>query len=175
MTIPGYGVGIVRIAFGLYMLRQAWQKTGDGWLASGEPLTGAIQRQIENADVFYRPFLTGVVLPNATTFALLVALGEWVVGLSLTVGLLTRLGAAIGIVLAVNYLFLKGTVSILRGDDTWLYVVSFVSFFLGAAGRIWGLDARVGRVPGAWLLTGVDRRVPPIEAREMAARRSDVT
>lgn len=173
MTIPGYGVGIVRIAFGLYMLREAAQKTADGWLTSGAPMAGMIQRLLANTDGFYRPFLTAVILPNATPFVVLVALGEWVVGLSLAVGLLTRLGVAVGIVLSLNYLLLKGTGSILRGDDTWLYLVSFTAFALGAAGYVWGLDALLHRVPGARLLTGGDQRGRTPAPSTVAARRSD--
>ena len=42
---------------------------------------------------FYRPFLETVVPPNALWFARLITLGEWLVGISLVLGLLTRVGA----------------------------------------------------------------------------------
>ena len=42
--------------------------------------------------------LQNIVLPNATIFALLIAFGDLAIGLSLSLGLFTRLGGALAIV-----------------------------------------------------------------------------
>lgn len=159
MTAAGYGLALVRIAYGVYMLNEARRKTAGGWLTSGVQLAEAVQPRLESAEALYRPFLTDVVLPNATTFSLLVTIGEWAVALSLILGLLTRLGSAIGVVLMANYLLMKGLASALSGDDTWLFLVVFVGLGLGAAGLIWGLDGPLARaMPPVRPLTGGARR-----------------
>ncbi len=159
MAAAGYGLALFRIAYGLYMLNEARRKTADGWLTSGTRLAEAVQPHLASAEALYRPFLTDVVLPNAATCSLLVVIGEWAVALSLILGLLTRLGSALGVVLLANYLLMKGVASALNGDDTWLFLVGFLGLGLGAAGLVWGLDGPLARVaPVARPLTGGARR-----------------
>ncbi len=93
MTLsPGQGLALIRAAFGLYFVVSALRKTLSGWLGNGEELTQFVGRNLEAAEPFYASFLDTVVVPNATTFAQLIVLGEWVTGVTLLLGLFTRLG-----------------------------------------------------------------------------------
>src|SRR5579875_2198160 len=52
----------------------------------------------------YRDFLASAVQPNLALFAELVRLGEVAAGILLFLGLFTRLGGLIGVILPLNYL-----------------------------------------------------------------------
>jgi uncharacterized membrane protein YphA (DoxX/SURF4 family) len=135
------GLALTRIGFGLYFLAQAMAKT-PAWLSDGGPLGQQLQNQLPRSEAFYRPFLEGAVLPNVTLFAQLVTIGEWVAGLSLVLGLLTRLGALIGIWLTLNYMLMKGLPS-LAGSSDRLFILACLVFVLASAGLVWGLDGRL--------------------------------
>jgi thiosulfate dehydrogenase [quinone] large subunit len=161
------GLALVRLGLGLLFLVSAWDKTVKGWLATGEPLAQTLGAALPKAEAFYRPFLEGTVLPQAGLFARLVTLGEWAAGLSLALGLLTRLGALSAVWLLLNYLAMKGALTgqwltPTAGSDR-LYVLGALVCCLAAAGLTWGLDGRlrgvVARVPLASWLAGV-RAVP---------------
>ena len=94
---------------------------------------------LENAYSVYRPFLESFVMPNASTFSVLVAWSELFVGLSIFIGLFTRLGAAFGIFLILNYMFAAGRAIWLPGVDA-LYLWALFTLMLCSAGRGWGAD-----------------------------------
>ena len=85
------------------------------------------------------PFVQGTVLPWIGTFAFLVTVGELLVGLSLTFGAATRLGAAAGMYLAFNYACLAGD-PLLPVGGHWLTVCYLLPVLIGAAGRSFGVD-----------------------------------
>jgi len=98
-------------------------------------------------------FLTGTVVPHASLFAWLIALGELGVGVSLLLGLFTRLGGFFAIVQAATYMLVAGG----GGADTighnyMLILAGFVAL-LAASGRTFGLDQLlVSRFPDSRLL-----------------------
>jgi thiosulfate dehydrogenase (quinone) large subunit len=59
----------------------------------------------EGAYPFMVPVLRGFVLPHATAIALLVAYGEFAIGLSLVLGLLTRPASVCGLIYMLTLLF----------------------------------------------------------------------
>ena len=63
---------------------------------------------IKRASAPYSYFLQHVVIPHATLFSYLVIAAELFAGLSLLLGLGTRVAAAIAMFLFLNYLFSKG-------------------------------------------------------------------
>jgi thiosulfate dehydrogenase [quinone] large subunit len=152
------GLALLRIGLGLLFLVSALDKTIKGWLGSGEALTQTLQTNLPKAEAFYRPLLEGTVLPQADRFAQLVTLGEWAAGLSLTLGLLTRLGALTALWLLLNYMAMKGILlgqwlnPMASGDR--LYAVAALACCLAAAGLTWGLDGRLRRVLAGVPLTG---------------------
>jgi thiosulfate dehydrogenase [quinone] large subunit len=104
---------------------------------------------------WYKDFLEQTVLPHATLFATLQVWGEVAVGIGLTLGLLTRLSALVGLYLALNYGLASQWMSFGQQGFHVLLVTSMVIFIGTGAGRVWGLDARLWRRagPGAprWL------------------------
>jgi uncharacterized membrane protein YphA (DoxX/SURF4 family) len=166
---PAQGLAVIRMGFGLYFLASAWEKTVNGkWLESGEPLQQAVQRSLPESEGFYRPFLQDRVLPNADLFAELVTLGEWAVGISLLLGLLTRLGSLTGMWLTLNYMLMKGLENISGSNDR-LFFLSCLVFLLASAGLVWGLDGFLqrrfaGGVSG-WLTGAGGRRRPIMQGR----------
>jgi uncharacterized membrane protein YphA (DoxX/SURF4 family) len=145
----GHGLALLRMAFGLYFVSYALDKTMNGWLTSAGPMTMFLfgnpnatpptRGAVANSTPFYADFLTNVVQPNVSLFSTLVVVGEWVAGILLLLGLLTRFGSIVGLILNVNYIFLKGLPSN-GGSIDRLFVVAEVVFLLAAAGLIWGLD-----------------------------------
>ncbi len=127
------------MGLGVTFLVSAFTKTKNGWLSTGDPLIAFIQKQQDAAVPFYMQFLTDVVGPNAGTVAQLVVIGEWVTGISLTIGLLTRLGAIVCGWLVLNYGLAKGVMTPEATDDR---VIILAAFAVGAAaaGLVWGLD-----------------------------------
>ena len=163
------GLTLARIGFGLYFIVQAWDKTTRNWLGDGGPLVQFLQRQVPQSEAFYRPFLEGSVLPNATLFAQLVTIGEWVAGVSLVLGLLTRVGALTGMWLTLNYMLMKGLPN-LSGSVDRLFFLSCLAFLLASAGLVWGLDGVLGRALGSnpltrWLTGAPEARPSPLPAR----------
>jgi uncharacterized membrane protein YphA (DoxX/SURF4 family) len=108
-------------------------------------------------------------LPNADVFARLFTLGEWVAGISLLLGLLTRLGALTGMWLMLNFMLLKGLPNIAGSIDR-LFFLTCLVFLVTSAGLVWGLDGVLRRYlagnPLGRLATGArPRRVPVLAGR----------
>jgi uncharacterized membrane protein YphA (DoxX/SURF4 family) len=165
MIISGrHRLALVRVSAGVLFLASALDKTTSGWLTTGQPLVKSVQQNLDKSEGFYRSFLEGTVLPQAPVFTRLITIGEWVVGVSLLLGLLTRVGAFAGMWLLLNYMLMKGT--LLHGYDNGqtysdrLYFVASVAFLLVGAGRAWGLDGALRpwleRVPLVRWLAGID-------------------
>src|SRR5262249_40613870 len=153
------------IGFGLYFLLSAFKKTSQHWLADAGPMADFLQNNLPQAEAFYRPFLERTVLPHADTFADLVTMGEGVAGVSLTLGLLTRLGALTSIVLLLNIMLSKGIVPALMAPVTstdYLFVLAGLACLVGSAGLVWGLDGAFRRTfaanPVTRWLAGIPRQ-----------------
>lgn len=131
----------LRLWVGLSFLIAGENKISKGnWGTNyADSVTGFVSSNIENTYGFYRPFLESVVLPNAELFSVLVTWGELGFGLSIMLGLFTRLGAAIGIFIILNYTFAGGRGIWLPGMDA-AYIWALLTLLLCAAGRVWGLD-----------------------------------
>ena len=131
----------LRLSVGLSFLIAGEHKISmGGWGVAYElTLRDFVTSNLDNAYHMYRPFLETVVLPNATKFAVLVAWGELLVGLSIFLGLFTRLGAVVGIFMVLNYSLAVGRGIWLPGMDT-AYVWALFTLMLCSAGRGWGVD-----------------------------------
>lgn len=164
----GLGLAMARIGFGSYFLSQAWDKTTAGWFTNAEPLSRFLKGSLPKAVAFYRPFIEQIVLPNAGLFARLVTLGEWAIGLSLVLGLCTRIGALIALQMNLNFMLIKGLASAGGSIDRLFFLVS-IAFLLASAGLEFGLDAylarHLGRIPVVgWFAGGrlEPKRIPPV-------------
>jgi uncharacterized membrane protein YphA (DoxX/SURF4 family) len=95
----------------------------------------------------YHDFLAGVVQPNIAVFAELVRLGEVCVGISLVLGLFTRVGGFVGILLPLNYMAARGAIGTFTdwsSIDSCMALLSAISLVL-PTGRVLGVDALFAR------------------------------
>ncbi|HXH40328.1 MAG TPA: DoxX family protein [Thermoanaerobaculia bacterium] len=93
----------------------------------------------------YHQFLRSVVVPHATLFSVLVMAGELVAGILLLTGTMTRLGAAIAMLLFLNYMWAKGRWFWSPDSEDAAVFFSALVVLLGAAGRVFGVDAILAR------------------------------
>lgn len=102
-----------------------------------------------SAHDFYRPFLEGIVLPNAGLFAGLVMAGELLTGLALVTGTATRLAAGVAMFITLNYMLAKGSwFWTPSSNDAAFFLIGLV-VLLSAAGRTLGMDRFLAkRYPG---------------------------
>lgn len=143
--VPAVLLVALRVYLGIVFLVAAWPKlTAGGGFAPR--LTGFVEAAaLPNAHAFYRPFLETVVLPNAALFAVLVTVGELLVGLSLVTGTVTRVGGFGAAFLTLNYLFAKGNwFWVPSSNDAAMFMIALV-VAIGAAGRAFGGDYWLAR------------------------------
>ena len=163
MLAAARGLALIRIAFGLYFLSQVYGKIEQHWFTSADAMTKFIQGNLPQSAHIYKNFLSGTVIPHAGVFSQLVFIGELVAGISLVLGLFTRVGAVVGIILNLNYMLCKGLTQG-GGSVDRLFLVGEVVFFAAAAGLVWGLDGvlrdAAGRVPALNWLTGGGKEGP---------------
>ena len=88
----------------------------------------------------YADFVAAVVLPNFLLFAWLTFFVELAIGLSLTFGLFTRLGALVGLLWSLN--LAVGLLSV-PGEWPWSYLMLIMwhgLFLVSVQWQSWGLD-----------------------------------
>lgn len=152
---PDRWLAFLRIVVGLYFAKAVYTKLGLVMAGGVLPLPGANQRWIsvmpnivtkqasENPILFYKHFLENTVLAHSELFAHLTALAEAIVGVGLTLGLLTGVASLVGLVLAVNYGLATQWMSPGQQGFHLVLVALMIAFFASRAGRTWGLDARL--------------------------------
>ncbi len=157
-TAPLWPVAGSRILIGLlWLLSLRWKLPPDFAPASGRGLMDWLNLEIQYpAFDFYAEVVRTLILPNFTLFAWLVFLSELLVGLSLLTGAVTRLGAALGLLLAINL-----GVGLLEVPGEWPWSYAMLAmwhglFLVSGAGRLWGLDRWLrARLPDQALLRWV--------------------
>jgi uncharacterized membrane protein YphA (DoxX/SURF4 family) len=149
---PAEWLAVLRIVVGLYFVKSLLTKMSIIFFGGFLPIPVVSERWLtvmpkivakqasENPLSFYKHFLEGVVLPNSNLFAQLTAWGETVAGIGLTLGLLTGLASAVGLILVINYGLATQWMS--PGQQGFHLVLFFLmlAFFFARAGRTWGID-----------------------------------
>ena len=147
--IAARALAILRIWVGLWFAKAIVTKLGFGLLgflpgASArwiETMPKIIGRQMaENPIGWYKAFVESTVLPNATAFAHLTALGESIAGLFLVLGLFTGAGSLIALLLVLNYGLATWHMSPASQGFHYTLAAVMVALFIGRAGMTWGLD-----------------------------------
>jgi uncharacterized membrane protein YphA (DoxX/SURF4 family) len=136
----------------LYSLR--WKLPPDFVPAAGKGLMDWLELEVQYpAFSFYGELISSIVIPNFTLFAWLIFLTELLVGLSLLIGTMTRMGGLIGLLLAINL-----GIGLLEvpGEWPWSYVMLAMwqaTFVVAGAGRIFGIDRllRKRKPDSSWL------------------------
>ncbi len=113
-------LAVGRIALGAYWLwEQHWKLPPEFGIHDARGLMFSFQSSIDHPTLgLYRTFLQDVVVPNFYLFGWLVFLSESMIGLSLTLGLLTRVGGVLGTLQSVNLLIAQGATE----EGPWLYL-----------------------------------------------------
>ncbi|HEY6372108.1 MAG TPA: DoxX family protein [Candidatus Sulfotelmatobacter sp.] len=144
----------VRLAASVFFLLFGEYKVAGPGFAQGDFQT-YLQDYIANSAVsFYRPVLTGLVLPHAVFFGYLVGVVELMIGISLLIGLWVRAACVVGILFLLN-MVLATWWEPGQGVPVWRYfgneldhlplLLLLIIFFAADAGRVWGLDGRRGQ------------------------------
>src|SRR5919202_2999835 len=109
-----------RIALGAYWLwEQHWKLPPEFGVHDPRGLMFSFQSSIEHPTLgLYKAFLQNLVVPNFYLFGWLVFVSETLIGLSLTLGLLTRAGALLGTLQSINLLVAQGATE----EGPWLYL-----------------------------------------------------
>lgn len=155
MDHPAQWLAVLRIAVGLYFVKSLVTKMTIVLLGGFLPVPAVSARWIEvmpkivgrqaaeNPILFYKQFLEGTVLAHPELFAQLTAWGETVVGIGLTLGLLTGVSSLIGLFLVTNYGLATQWMSPGQQGFHLVLFVLMLAFFFARAGRTWGLDGRI--------------------------------
>ncbi|MDE2059624.1 MAG: DoxX family membrane protein [candidate division NC10 bacterium] len=141
-------VAILRIFFGYYFFQDGLGKLTGSFTGPGM-LEKWLTTKATGAFSWYKPFLTGVVIPYHQLFAGLIAWGMILAGLALLFGLLTRPAALAGIFMTLNFYLAKGGGSPATTSDQ-AFMAGLLVVFLTRAGRSFGLDCWLARrYPGS--------------------------
>jgi len=152
MRAPQRALAALRVVVGLWFLKSLFSKltvalawgflplpaANGRWMAVMPKLLG--RYAADNPIGWYRAFLLDTVIPNSHVFAHLTALGEVAVGISLTFGFLTVLGASFG---ALQVIFYGLAVQHMSSGQQGFHVMlisMMLAFLLTRAGRSYGLD-----------------------------------
>ncbi len=164
MSRPDRWIAFLRIVVGLYFVKSLITKMSIVFIGGVLPVPAVSERWIgvmpkivakqaaENPIASYKQFLEGTVLPHPELFAQLTAWGETVVGLGLTLGLLTGISSLIGLMLVTNYGLATQWMSPGQQGFHLVLFALMLAFFMSRAGRVWGLDAWLAaRKPNSFL------------------------
>jgi thiosulfate dehydrogenase [quinone] large subunit len=146
VAAPLWPLGLARILYGyLWWQQSAWKVPSDDFgRTSGGGLWYWVQQEIQHPTVdAYRDFLVNVMIPHWTLFGWMTLATETFIGVTLILGLFTRLGSLVAIGMAANI-----TIGILGVPHEWgwTYVMLIMLpalFLLADAGRSFGVDAFV--------------------------------
>lgn len=110
-----------------------------------EGMSNFINGQLDNSFGLFRPFLESVVLPNAKLFAVLVGIGETLIGVAMILGLATRYAAVCGAIMVACFWMTKGQglLNAQNHDAVWFLI--FIVLGGLHAGRTFGLDRKLGK------------------------------
>jgi thiosulfate dehydrogenase [quinone] large subunit len=145
-------LAVVRIVVGLWFLKGILSKISWTLWAGVLPIPSVSERWIgfmpmriaewieSSPPEWYKDFLVGTVMPNSELFARLTAIGEILVGIGVTFGLLTVLFSAGGLWLILNYAVASLGENFNQQGLHVMLTACFLSFMGARAGRTWGLD-----------------------------------
>jgi thiosulfate dehydrogenase [quinone] large subunit len=135
-------LAILRIGVGLWWLESVRHKDLRGFLRGGA--MNWVDSLTQNHPI---PAYAGLIRRSSLSSqrrrivtSWLVVLGEFSVGVSLTLGLLTPIGAIGGIFLNANYLLLAGLTDQGEQGQNLMMILSEVVILFTGAGTTWGLD-----------------------------------
>lgn len=144
---------IVRILTGVLFFAEGLSKVTGDFVRGG--FAGPLGRIASGSFPFWKRFLEAVVVPHASVFAWVIALGELAVGIGLIAGFLARTASAGGAALMLSIALGAARPEAGASWDDWitsgltpkLAFLLFVLLFVVDPGKVWGLDGRRRRRP----------------------------
>lgn len=141
-SAPLWPLALARILLGvLWLFSLRWKLPPNFESSSQTSLREWLELEVQHAAFgVYGSIIENVVLPNFTAFAWLIFLLELGVGLSLLLGLFTRVGAFVGLILSLN--LLVGLLEV-PGEWPWSYLLMAMwhgTILVSRAGHLIGLD-----------------------------------
>lgn len=133
-----YPIALLRIFLGYYFLNSALERLGGNFLKQPK-LAAMIMDNLPQRSMpaWYANFLQYVVVPNWQFFAYFVTYCEFIIGICLLIGLFVRPASLLGILLALNFIYIGGhDVTVLQQT----YLALFIVMFWVGAGRCFGFD-----------------------------------
>ena len=147
MSLPGEilqgilartALALLRVYLGIVLLIAAFPKLQGDFRPR---MVGFLEQVgLEKGHPFYQDFIREAVLPNAAIFAALVSWGEALLGVSLVLGIFTRLSGAVAFLLMVNYMLAKGNWFWTPSSNDAAFAAISLALLVGAAGRTFGVD-----------------------------------
>jgi uncharacterized membrane protein YphA (DoxX/SURF4 family) len=137
-------VFIVRIAIGALFFSIGFSKMNSGWLVSSDRLLPQLETFQQMAHGPQTWYLENIAIPYAGIWSKLISAGETAIGISLLLGLLTRLSSVTALLMLLNICAANGELFSLSFFGTpWgaLLFAGLLMVFLARAGRWGGLDA----------------------------------
>jgi uncharacterized membrane protein YphA (DoxX/SURF4 family) len=141
---PLWPVTLLRVYLGVAFLSAASNKIFSWWASWPQSMSHYLTSKLNDTYAFYRPALTGLVLPHIGFFARTIAVSEVAVGLSLLLGAGTRLGATVGLALIANYMLAFGDIPWQPGEDQ-AFFIGLVVVLMTNGGRAFGIDRWLAR------------------------------
>ena len=153
-TLVGWTLTGIRVVLGLFWLLQLTWKPPPTFGCPDGGFCLWLNNEIQHPLIpLYANFLSSVIRPNVILFGWFTTVVEVSVGLSLLLGVLTRLGALVGTLWSLNLLI--GLVAV-PYEQPWYYVLivlmNLTFLAIGASGQIAVDRSRHWRV--AWLRAG---------------------
>ena len=144
MRLSGVQIFILRVAIGALFLSLGYGKIHDGWLNSPEELNQSLNNFHQHASGPQLAYLDKVAIPYTGVWTRVMALGEAALGVSLLIGLMSRLSSLLGIFMVLNFHAATGNLFSLNFfGSPWaaLLISGLLVVFLARGGRWGGLDA----------------------------------
>lgn len=140
-------LAILRIGLGLWWLESWRHKNKKAWFTDGSGIGWAKSVADRHRWAFVRKAFDAVVMPRQKLMAYVVVYSELAVGLGVTLGFLTPIALAGGLVLNVMYFVLMISDWAEQGQNSMMALISVVCI-LAQANQAWSLD-RVLHILGA--------------------------
>ena len=106
MNSPAWGLTALRLCLGVFFLFESISKWS--WFRSSGVLRDRLVEWADAAPAMSRAYIQTVCLPGVELFSRLVPLGEFSVALAFLLGGYTRLAAALGLLMVLNFHFASG-------------------------------------------------------------------
>ena len=141
-TVRATGIWVLRVLIGTMWWQQSLWKIPPNF----DGLRYWMQQQVEHAWIpLQSAFVADIALPNLSLFGPLVYIVEVVIGVSLLLGLFSRIGALFGALMGINlWLGLYSA----EGEWPWTYmflVIIQLLFVIDPPGRVLGVDTLLRR------------------------------